>query len=107
MTYEVVITERAHGQMEAAYSWWAENRSQAQAARWYHAFAGAMVSLEKNPERCPLARESELVPFEIRDLTFGVGKRPTHRAVFTIRPDVVLILAIRHLAQESLSRDDL
>ena len=107
MTYEVVLTERARAQMEAAYSWWAENRSQAQAARWYNAFAEAIVSLEKDPDRCPLARENELVTSEIRDLLFGAGKRPTHRAVFTIRPNLVLILAIRHLAQKSLSPEDI
>lgn len=107
MTYEVVLTDRAHAQMEAAYSWWAENRSAAQAAHWYNTLAEAIISLEQNPERCPLALENDLVPFELRDLLFGVGKRPTHRAVFTIRPNLVLILAIRHLAQESLSPEDL
>jgi plasmid stabilization system protein ParE len=107
MTYEVVLTERAHRQMEAAYCWWAENRSQPQAARWYNAFAQAMVSLEKDPELCALARENQLLPFEVRDLTFGVGKRLTHRAVFTIRPNLVLVLAVRHLAQESLLPEDL
>jgi plasmid stabilization system protein ParE len=107
MTYEVVLTDRAHEQMEAAYSWWAANRSAAQAARWYNTFAEAIVSLEQNPERCLLAPEDNLMPFELRDLLFGIGKRPTHRAVFTIRPNLVLILAIRHLAQESLSPEDL
>ena len=41
MTYPVMLTDRAHVEMGAAYSWWAEHRSQAQAsavAHWWSAF---------------------------------------------------------------------
>jgi hypothetical protein len=33
---------------------------------------------------------------------YGVGSRPTHRAVFTIADDFVLVLAVRHGAQDQL-----
>ena len=107
MTYDVVLTDRADAEMEAVYQWWAENRSQSQAAKWYNTLADAMESLANNPDRCPLARENDRFPMEIRDLYFGVGRRRTHRAVFTIRPDKVLVLSIRHLAQRDLTPDEL
>ena len=106
MNYQVVLTDRAHADLEAAHAWWAENRSEAQAAKWYNAFADAIESLASNPERCILSRENGHFPFQIRDLYFGIGRRRTHRAVFTVRPDMVLVIAVRHLAQQDLSIDD-
>jgi plasmid stabilization system protein ParE len=78
-----------------------------QAARWYAGFSAAIDSLAENPDRCPLARENDLFPYELRELHDGLGSRPTHRAVFTIRPDAVVILTIRHAAQKDLTPDDL
>ena len=106
MRYLVVLTDRAHADLEAAYSWWAENRSREQTTKWYNQFAEAIESLSRQPEHHSLSYESDRFPFPIRDLRFGVGKRPTHRAVFTIRPDMVLVLAIRHLAQRELTPND-
>ena len=107
MSDPVVLTDRAHADLEAAYAWWAENRSETQAANWYNAFADAIESLANNPQRCGVSRENDEFPIVIRDLLFGVGHRRTHRAVFTIRPDLVLVIAIRHLAQRDLSPDEL
>ena len=107
MTHHVVLTDRAHAEMEAAYLWWADNRSRVEAAKWYNAFADAIESLANNPERCAVSRENEQFPYEIRDLNFGIGRRRTHRAVFTIRREMVLVLTVRHLAQQDLSPDDL
>ncbi len=107
MNYQVVLTDQAHADLEAAHAWWAGNRSETQAAKWYNAFADAIESLATNPLRCILSRESGQFPFQIRDLYFGIGRRKTHRAIFTVRPDMVLVIAIRHLAQRDLSLDDL
>ena len=49
MNRDVWLTDRAHADMEAAYLWWAENRSQSQAAKWYSAFA-------EQSNRWPLTR---------------------------------------------------
>ena len=106
MTFEVVLTTKAHEQLETAHAWWAQHRSANQAARWYNEFANALVILSENPERWPLSAERGAFPFEIRDLHFGVGSRPTHLAVFTIRDGLILVLAIRHLAQRALETDD-
>ena len=106
MTYKVALTDRAHDELDHACTWWAENRSPEQALKWYNGFIRAIRSLANDPQRCPLAAENDAFPYEIRQLTYGLGKRPTHRAVFTIRPDLVLVLRIRHLAQQRLSPDN-
>jgi len=105
MTYSVAITDRAKDELDQACDWWAEHRSAEQALRWYNGLIAAMKSLGDNPQRCPVAPENHAFPFEIRQLLYGSGRKPTHRAVFTIRPDLVLVLRIRHLAQQEISPD--
>jgi plasmid stabilization system protein ParE len=107
MSYHVVLAENARRDLEAACAWWAKNRSYEQAQRWYTGFAAAIRSLSQNPEKHPRAHESEILPYQLRQLNYGVGRRPTHRAVFTIRDDVVVVLRVRHLAQDQLSPDNL
>jgi hypothetical protein len=77
-----------------------------QANRWYVGFIQAMLTLEKNPYRCPLAPESDLFPYEVRQLNYGQGRQPSHRALYTVRPDSVVVLRVRHLAQRPVSPDD-
>ena len=106
MTYEVGLTDAAFGQLESAHAWWMTNRSPAQAARWYNSFARAIVSLGNTPGRWPFAAENGTFPYEIRELHFGLAARPTHRAVFTIRERMVLVVAVRHLAQRAITPQD-
>jgi plasmid stabilization system protein ParE len=106
MSSTVVLTKRAAQELEGAARWWAEHRSVAEAERWYTAYMQAIVSLDTNPQRCPFARENGKLPYEVRQLAFGLGRRFTHRAVFTIRGDTVVVLAIRHLAQQDIVPDE-
>ena len=105
--HEVVVTDKAYSQLKAAAQWWAENRSVEQAEKWFAGFLEAIVSLEKNPGRCPLARENTSFPVEIRELHYGVSRRATHRAIFVIRPDKVVVYSVRHLAQRDIQPEDL
>ena len=106
MTRVVGITDRAHSQLEAAFRWWRENRSEVQAVKWYNLFMDAIAKIQINPEKYPLSLENKSFPYEIHELRFGVGRRKTHRAVFTIRPEMVLVIAVKHLAQQSITPDD-
>jgi hypothetical protein len=56
--------------------------------------------LAKNPYRCSLALENPRFPIELRQLNYGSGRRKTHRIIFAIRPDTVVVHAVRHVAQE-------
>ena len=104
---EVVLNRRAERQLDEAFTWWAKRRSAEQAARWYRGFLGSLLDLEQNAASYPLAPENHRFPFEVRQMLFGLGSRPTHRALFTIRPNVVLVFSIRHLAQRWITLDDL
>lgn len=105
MKYEVVLTEEAERNLHAAYEWY-DSRSAEAARRWYDGIVRAMASLEQSPERCPLARENERFPVELRQLNYGSGKRLTHRILFVIRPSHVVVYAIRHLAQRDVLPED-
>ncbi len=107
MSLPVILSPKAERQLESIAQWWAENRSPEQAERWYAGLVRTLKSLSQRPNRCPLAAENVDFQFEIRELCYGLGKRPTHRALFTIQPERVYVLLIRHLAQRAISVDDL
>lgn len=107
MTYRVTILPLAKRQLLEQALWWSEKRSAEQAFRWLEGFELALNTLAKNPERCGIARENDAFNIVIRELHYGLGKKPTHRAVFEIRNDEVIIHSIRHLAQRDLTPNDL
>jgi plasmid stabilization system protein ParE len=107
MSLRVVVTEQAEREIQSAFNWWEEHRSKRQADRWYACLAEAIAGLSENPERHGQSRERDRFPYEIRDLLFGLGRRPTHRAVFTIRGEDVIVLTVRHVAEHDISPDDI
>lgn len=107
MTYTVVILTRAKLELYNDALWWAEHHDQEQAARWLEQFIAALDRLSENPQQHPLARESDLFDFEMRSLHFGVGKRTTHRALFRIRDDRVVVYTVRHVARADVSQNEI
>jgi plasmid stabilization system protein ParE len=106
MNLPVVLSPKASASLHEFAQWWAANRSLEQAQRWYDGFIAALEALGGNPHRGGLARENRRFSYEIRELLYGVGSHPTHRAVYTVRPDMIFVLAIRHAAQDDLTVDD-
>jgi plasmid stabilization system protein ParE len=108
MTYQVFLTSRAAQQLATAARWWAEHRSLEQAVRWLDGFEAAIAGLSENPEQHRLARENEfyILPYPARQLLYAIGDKPTHRAVFEIRGSTVFVIAIRHLAQDDLAKNE-
>ena len=109
MKYHVFITSRAKLQLATSATWWAEHRNVEQAARWLNGFESAIASLRNNPEQHGVARENSLydLPYLVRQLLYGLGNKPTHRALFEVRGDTVYVIAIRHLAQDDLTFEEL
>lgn len=70
--------------------------SPSRAAEWRKGLLEAAQTLERFPERCPLAPESgpELA---IRQLIYGA-----YRVLFTVAKDTVYVLHIRHGARQPL-----
>jgi plasmid stabilization system protein ParE len=106
--YRVEITEVAEADIQSQFDWWRLNRSPEQANRWYREIWTAIRSLRSSAKRCPTSKESELHPAGLRELSFGLGRRPTHRIVFAIeKQDTVRIFRIRHTSQRDLEAEDL
>jgi plasmid stabilization system protein ParE len=103
----VVFSSQADADIESIGRWWAANRSAEQAQRWVKGILDTIENFGVNAERHPLAPESERLPVETRQLTFGLGRRPTHRVLYTIRPEGVYIVRVRHVSQDAVGPDDL
>jgi len=107
--YKVLITSKAKTQLVDCARWWSEHRDADQASRWLEGFEEAVVSLGDHPGQHVLARENDLyeLPFPVHQLLYGLGKKPTHRAVYEVRGDTVFVIAVRHLAQDDLASQEL
>jgi hypothetical protein len=70
--------------------------------RWLEGLQEKIETLSDLPERCPLARESKSLPFEMRQLLYG--RRPRlYRILFTIERNVVHVLYIRRPGEKAVS----
>lgn len=78
MAYRVSITPRAECDLENLYHAIAAGRSAA-ALTWYKGLKGAILGLEKYPNRCPVAPESA----RLRHLLYGRNPH-TYRVIFRI-----------------------
>ncbi|MDC0935566.1 type II toxin-antitoxin system RelE/ParE family toxin [Pirellulales bacterium] len=107
MRLSVIVTPRARIEFYNDALWWAENRSINQASRWLDGFEQAIKLLAETADSYPLARENDDFPFDIRQMNYGIGSKPTHRAVFEIRDEKVIVHGIRHLSRRELTPDDL
>jgi plasmid stabilization system protein ParE len=107
MMFRLVISEPAERDIESAYNWWRSNRSEEQANRWYVGIQQSIRALRQTALQCPFAAESRLHPSGLRQMNFGVGRRPTHRIIFVVEERVVKIVRVRHSSQQSLRVEDL
>ena len=103
----VIITGPATRDIKRPYDWWKQNRSAEQADRWYKGIHVKIKSLHHSPQRYALAAESDLLADGIRELLFGLGRHPTHRIVFAIEGETVVVFRVRHTSQDALASDDL
>lgn len=103
----VVITGPAKRDMEDARDWWAENRTAEQAASWYLAAFATMELLATFSGRYPLARERSLQKRDIRQVAFGLGRRPTHRILYAVRGERVVVYRVRSGWQDDLTDAEL
>jgi plasmid stabilization system protein ParE len=105
MTYWVQITDKALAEIDEALAWYAK-RSVPAAVRWYLKLREAIRSLDSNPERHELAPECEWYPGELRQMLFG-KKRGIYRVLYEIREETVIVLRVRHSAQDLLRPDSM
>ncbi len=106
MPLRVIISEPAELDLWEAHNWWAKNRSPSQAATWYRRILAAIHTLKDTANRWSAAPEHHLWPTGIRELHFGVRRKPTHRVLFTIENEQVIVLRVRHASQDYLTAED-
>ena len=109
MNYRVLFTSKSRLEFYNAALWWAEHRDAEQAGLWMEQFQTAIDSLKEHPERHAVIHENDLCQWKhvYRRILFGLGKRPTHRAVYRVADDTVYIVAIRHVSQADMTPDDI
>jgi plasmid stabilization system protein ParE len=96
MKYTAIISGTALDDIGSAYAWLA--RRTTHAPDWHNGLLDAILSLEENPQRCPLAPENNEASEEVRQYLYG--QRPhVYRVIFSIRNDTVWILHVRHGAR--------
>ncbi|MGA2979140.1 MAG: type II toxin-antitoxin system RelE/ParE family toxin [Terriglobales bacterium] len=97
MTYRVIVTPAAEGDLRTAYRYIRSQAPHAARERIRRARQSAK-SLARHPERCPMAPESASFDQPIRELFFGSGNRGTYRFLFVVleQEKSVYILHVRH-----------
>jgi plasmid stabilization system protein ParE len=104
MSFQIVMARIAAREIKEHYHWLGQ-RSATAAERWRDSLLDAITSLEVYPERFPEAPEAEYHQ-GLRQLLHG-KRRHVHRILFEVRGDTVIILRVRHAAQNLLAPGDL
>ncbi len=96
MSFNVIVTDEAEGDLKEAARWIAQYSTE-RAAIWYFEITETIESLQDFPLRCPLAPESKTFSTEIRHLLFD-----KYRILFIIDDENVYVLRVMHGAQDTL-----
>jgi plasmid stabilization system protein ParE len=105
-SHEVEFTRRAVADFDEAILWYSERSADA-ANKWIAAVEGALDALEQHPQRFPRAREDGLRGTTLHECAIGAGRRLTHRLIFAIRSDKIVVYAVHHVSRKDLTLDDL
>ena len=95
MAYLVEVTRRAERDLAGLYEKINAEHSDA-ALQWYRGLKAAILSLEQNPNRCPVTRKSD----KLRHLLYG-HKPHIYRVIYRVleRQKQVEVVHIRHGAR--------
>jgi toxin ParE1/3/4 len=95
MVFRVKTSTRAKRDLDAILARLLSQGAAEAGLRWFQGLREAVASLAHFPQRCPIAPENAVFPFEVRHLLYG--RRPhVYRVLFTMQGDVVTVLHIRH-----------
>jgi len=106
MSYRVRLTKAAEADFEERLTFLAE-RSPSAAGKLHSKYLEALARLRDFPLSCGLAHETPRFAEEIRHLLLWVYPKRKCRALFTIRGDEVVILAIRAPGERTVEPKDL
>ena len=99
--FEVVIHQDAIDDLMRSYTF-VQKHAPNTVAKWLKRLQMHVKTLSRNPQRCPIARESKRVFLEVRELHFG--RRPNvFRILFNIDEKTVRVLKIVRAQRRSPS----
>jgi toxin ParE1/3/4 len=103
MAYLVKLTPRAQRDLALLFDYIHAVES-APALRWYEGLKREILTLEENPNRCPVTEENR----ELRHLLYGRLPR-TYRIIYRVaeKQKRVEVLHIRHGARHRFRKSDL
>ena len=106
MTYRIRSTGQADADLDRRLGSLAE-RSPEAAARLAQRYHDSFARLRAMPLSCGLAFEDQSFDEEIRNLLFGIHPKRRYRALFAVRGNEVVILAIRAPGERPVLPEDI
>jgi len=108
MTFTVEYTHRAERDLREITAWYLEESGSIDiASDWSDGIYSLIEDLSHTADRHPPACELEVVEGDLREVHYGSGRRTTHRIIYQIIGERVVILRIRHTSQRELTPDDI
>lgn len=107
MAYKVLVTGPAKDDIWQNYRWCDEHRSHKQAARWFIEIDELIAALSLKADRHQLATELGLRTLSVHQVSFGIGRRPTHRVLYGIVGETVVVNRVRSLKQDGIEASEL
>lgn len=104
--FKVELTEKAAADVELVMKWFHDHQATSAGRKWHETLSTALEKLERHPQRCAIAAESQILGEEIRELLIG-RRRYRYRVLFQVRHNSVLILRIWHSSRDFLSAADM
>ena len=107
MVYAVVLADSAKADADRIFAWVLE-RAPIRGPEWFEDLMGSLGSPEKQPYRCPLAREARKSRRKIRCLLFG-KRRNAFRILYEVddQRQIVYVLHIRRGTRRDLKPAEL
>ena len=106
MVYRVVTTRDASDDLISAATFIRRGGAPLAARRWLKQMRARISTLARNPERCPVAPETDSLGQPMRNLLCGSGNRGTYRVIFTIMDEFVVVLHVRPGSMLPLRHED-
>lgn len=107
MRYRLSVTGPAKDDIARNRDWWAEHRSAEQAGRWFLGVEAAVLELAETADRYGYATEGSLRRAGVKQVSFGLGRRPSHRILYAIKGEEVVIYRVMAFKQDAIGVDDL
>ena len=103
MVFRVRTTAKAKRDLDGILAWLLSREAGEPGLKWFQGLREAVASLAHSPERCALAQENAVFPFEVRQLVYG-RRQHRYRVLFTIEGDTVSVLHIHHGRRQALAK---